>query len=131
MWKLIRLKLDISKFLCTPYVWHFSISYAVARNAFVTCRLNPGLTANEDEALQSTTQTSDWHPTLADCSQDDFRSDPIRKGFKMTISVRGSFNKTKCSVCGEYVFDRYVRMKDGKSVCIPCSEYEKTVLIER
>ncbi len=27
--------------------------------------------------------------------------------------VKGSFNKTKCSSCGEYVFDRYVRTKDG------------------
>lgn len=44
---------------------------------------------------------------------------------------KGSFNKTKSSVCGEYVFDRYVRMKDGQPVCIPCSGYEKTVLIER
>jgi len=38
--------------------------------------------------------------------------------------VKGSFNRTKCSVCGEYVFDRYVRMKDGAPVCIPCSGYE-------
>jgi formylmethanofuran dehydrogenase subunit E len=45
--------------------------------------------------------------------------------------VKGSFNKTKCSVCGEYVFDRYVRTKDGQPVCIPCSGYEKPVLIER
>jgi len=45
--------------------------------------------------------------------------------------VKGSFNKTKCSVCGEYVFDRYVRMKDGQPLCIPCSGYEKQVLIER
>jgi len=36
---------------------------------------------------------------------------------------KGSFNKTKCSTCGEYVFDRYLRMKDGKPVCIPCSGY--------
>ena len=36
---------------------------------------------------------------------------------------KGSFNKTKCSSCGEYVFDRYLRMKDGKPVCIPCSGY--------
>jgi len=36
---------------------------------------------------------------------------------------KGSFNKTKCNVCGEYVFDRYIRMKDGKPVCIPCSGY--------
>jgi len=39
--------------------------------------------------------------------------------------VKGSFNKTKCAVCGEYVFDRYVRMKDGRPACIPCSGYEK------
>ena len=37
--------------------------------------------------------------------------------------VKGSFEKTLCSVCGEYVFDRYVRMKNGKPVCIPCSGY--------
>jgi len=37
--------------------------------------------------------------------------------------VKGSFNKTKCGICGEYVFDRYLRMKDGQSVCIPCSGY--------
>jgi formylmethanofuran dehydrogenase subunit E len=50
--------------------------------------------------------------------------------FKYT-PVKGSFNKTKCSVCGEYVFDRYVRMKDGQAVCIPDSGYEKSVLVER
>jgi formylmethanofuran dehydrogenase subunit E len=38
---------------------------------------------------------------------------------------KGSFNKTKCSVCGEYVFERYLREKDGKPVCIPCSHYDK------
>ena len=38
--------------------------------------------------------------------------------------VKGSFNKTKCSSCGEYVFDRYVRIKDGEPICIPCSGYE-------
>ena len=42
--------------------------------------------------------------------------------FKFT-PVKGSFNKTQCSVCGEYVFDRYVRTKDGQPVCIPCSGY--------
>ena len=53
-----------------------------------------------------------------------------RPDFKFT-PTKGSFNKTKCSVCGEYVFDRYLRMKDGQPVCIPCSSYEKTALIER
>jgi len=42
--------------------------------------------------------------------------------FKFT-PVKGSFNRAKCSVCGEYVFERYVRVRDGKPVCIPCSGY--------
>lgn len=39
---------------------------------------------------------------------------------------KGSFNKTKCSKCGEYVFERYVRIVDGKPECIPCSGYDQT-----
>lgn len=38
---------------------------------------------------------------------------------------KSSFNKEKCEVCGEYVFERYLRVKNGKKVCIPCSEHEK------
>jgi len=60
------------------------------------------------------------------CEQTDdfmFKIEP-KPDFKYT-PVKGSFNKTKCSICGEYVFERYVRMKDGKPVCIPCSGYEK------
>jgi formylmethanofuran dehydrogenase subunit E len=38
--------------------------------------------------------------------------------------VKTSFNKTKCSRCGEYVFDRYVRMNGGEPMCIPCSGYD-------
>jgi formylmethanofuran dehydrogenase subunit E len=41
------------------------------------------------------------------------------------VPAKGSFNKTKCSICGEYVFERYVHMKDGKPVCIPCSGYKR------
>jgi formylmethanofuran dehydrogenase subunit E len=44
--------------------------------------------------------------------------------FKYT-PPKGSFNKTKCSTCEEYVFERYVRFKDGKPVCIPCSGYKQ------
>lgn len=32
--------------------------------------------------------------------------------------------KGKCEICGEYVFERYLRHKDGKNICIPCSGYE-------
>ncbi|MEJ2636327.1 MAG: FmdE family protein [Calditrichia bacterium] len=38
--------------------------------------------------------------------------------------VKGSFNKEKCEVCGEYVFERYLRRRDRKLVCIPCSGQE-------
>jgi len=50
-----------------------------------------------------------------------FKVEP-RPEFRFT-PVKGSFNKTLCSVCNEYVFDRYLRMKDGRPVCIPCSGY--------
>ena len=36
---------------------------------------------------------------------------------------RGSFDKSLCSVCHEYVFERYVRLQGGQPVCIPCSGY--------
>jgi formylmethanofuran dehydrogenase subunit E len=38
--------------------------------------------------------------------------------------VKGSFAKAKCEVCGEYVFERYLRVKDGKKVCITCAGHE-------
>lgn len=47
-------------------------------------------------------------------------------------SAKGSFNKAKCEICGEYVFERYLRRKDGQLVCLPCSGYttdEKTIQI--
>jgi formylmethanofuran dehydrogenase subunit E len=52
-----------------------------------------------------------------------FKIEP-RPDFKFT-PAKGSFNKVKCSVCGEYVFERYVRMKDGQIVCIPDSGYKE------
>ena len=33
---------------------------------------------------------------------------------------KSSFAKRKCSVCGEYVFERYLQMKDGKHICKSC-----------
>ncbi|MGB9893194.1 MAG: FmdE family protein [Candidatus Saccharicenans sp.] len=51
-----------------------------------------------------------------------FKVEP-KPDFKYT-PPKGSFNRTKCSLCGEYVFERYLRIKDGKPVCIPCSGYE-------
>ena len=34
---------------------------------------------------------------------------------------KGSFAKAKCSACGEYVFERYLRIRDGRALCIPCA----------
>jgi formylmethanofuran dehydrogenase subunit E len=39
---------------------------------------------------------------------------------------KSSFAKMKCSSCGEYVFERYLRMSEGKPVCIPCSDYTQS-----
>jgi formylmethanofuran dehydrogenase subunit E len=38
--------------------------------------------------------------------------------------VKGSFNKMKCVKCGEYVFERYIRMVNNEPRCIPCSGYK-------
>ena len=54
-----------------------------------------------------------------------FKVEP-KPDFKFT-PAKGSFNKAKCSVCGEYVFERYLRTKDGKPVCIPCSGFTKSM----
>ncbi len=34
-----------------------------------------------------------------------------------------SFNIAVCEVCGEMVAENKLRVKDGKKVCLPCSEY--------
>jgi len=31
------------------------------------------------------------------------------------------FEKVKCTKCGEYVFEKYVRLVQGQPRCIPCS----------
>ena len=56
--------------------------------------------------------------------QDDkvFKIDWLRD-YKFT-PARGSFNKVKCTKCGEYVFERYVRLVDNAPHCIPCSGYK-------
>lgn len=32
------------------------------------------------------------------------------------------FNSIKCSICGESIMEPRVRMKDGKPICLPCSD---------
>ncbi len=68
-----------------------------------------------------TQEAIDWTLSLADEAifavqpRPDFQYQP----------PKGSFNKARCSVCGEYVFERYVREQNGKPVCIPCSGYAR------
>jgi len=35
------------------------------------------------------------------------------------------FEKVKCAKCGEYVFEKYVRLVQGQPRCIPCSTYRE------
>ncbi len=56
-------------------------------------------------------------------SNDDLFNVTMLPKFKYT-PVAGSFAKAACEICGEYVFERYLRTKDGKRVCIPCSGQE-------
>ncbi len=50
-----------------------------------------------------------------------------RKTIKVPESAPMShpiFSATKCPVCGEKVLETHVRVKDGRTVCIPCSGEE-------
>jgi formylmethanofuran dehydrogenase subunit E len=60
---------------------------------------------------------------VLNASEEELFNVTILKDFKHT-PVKGSFNKSKCEACGEYVFERYLRVNDSKKVCIPCSERE-------
>ena len=68
-----------------------------------------------------TQEAIDW--TLAQADDTVFAITP-RPDFTYQ-PPKGSFNKSRCSRCGEYVFERYVRWQDGKPVCIPCSGYAR------
>jgi len=72
---------------------------------------------------QVTNEVIDWFYKQQD---EKFLKIEKRPDFKFS-PAKGSFNKAKCSICGEYVFERYLRMKDGKSVCIPCSGFTKSM----
>jgi len=69
--------------------------------------------------VEVTRKAIDW--TLAQ-TDDDVFAVTERPDFQMH-PPKGSFSKSICSICGEYVFERYVRLQDGKPVCIPCSGY--------
>ena len=38
------------------------------------------------------------------------------------------FDRARCSKCGEYLFERYARQVEGKTLCIPCSGYAESQL---
>jgi len=38
---------------------------------------------------------------------------------------RPSFARNICANCGEAVFERYLKVKDGEHLCIPCAGYEE------
>ncbi len=58
---------------------------------------------------------------VLDATNDELFKIKMLPDFKY-YPVKSSFNKAPCEVCGEYVFERYLRHKDNKVVCIPCSE---------
>jgi formylmethanofuran dehydrogenase subunit E len=70
-----------------------AISFAVTQEAI------DWTLARSDEEIFAVTQRPDFH----------------------YAPPKGSFNRALCSSCGEYVFERYVRLTNGKPVCIPCS----------
>ncbi len=66
---------------------------------------------------------------VLNASDDDLFNVTVLSNFTYK-PIKGSFNKSKCELCGEYVFERYLRVKDGKKVCISCSgrsEEEKVI----
>ena len=37
-------------------------------------------------------------------------------------AVQKTFAKHQCEECGEYTFEPYIKIKNGKKVCLPCAE---------
>lgn len=66
---------------------------------------------------------------VLNASDEELFNVTVLENFKYT-TVKFSFNKAKCEVCGEYTFERYLRLKEGKTVCISCSERsaEETII---
>ena len=76
-------------------------------------------TPASDIPAEVTQEVIDWTLSLSD---EDIYQVTERPDFHY-LPPKGSFNKSLCVVCGETVFERYVRLKDGKPHCIPCSGY--------
>ncbi len=58
---------------------------------------------------------------LAEATENLFIVEPVKET-RLTPSRPHDFNTQVCSECGEIMVERYARVKNGKIVCIPCSE---------
>lgn len=58
---------------------------------------------------------------LAESDENLFKIDPVQE-VKLTPGHPHDFNTHICEECGEVMVERYARIKNGKTVCIPCSE---------
>ncbi len=69
-------------------------------------------------------------PELIEPAVDYILAEPIEKLFnigpvqeiKLTPGRKHDFNAEVCEECGEIVVERYVRVKNGRKLCIPCAE---------
>jgi formylmethanofuran dehydrogenase subunit E len=58
---------------------------------------------------------------LAESTEKLFIISPVRE-VKIIPGRPHDFNTHICTECGEVMVERYARIKNGKTVCIPCSE---------
>jgi len=75
----------------------------------------------------------DIDPGLAEKVVNRVLSIPERELFQvmptepwLATESKGSFEAYRCQGCGEAVYAPWVRIKDGKHYCIPCSGYKRT-----
>ena len=77
-------------------------------------------------------EPKDISPEIVDPLVEKVIQAPDEKLFKISNIFDYDFNPKKstfelyeCEKCGETVFASSVRIVDGKTLCLPCSEYEK------
>jgi len=66
-----------------------------------------------------------FEATLARSDQEFFNVGEIFKYEDKTRKIETCFYAIRCQNCGELIAENYVRYKQGKLLCIPCSGYEK------
>ncbi|MGC8669303.1 MAG: FmdE family protein [Chthonomonadales bacterium] len=105
-------KTPVRYVLKTAFLDHFGRFefFALRKTGIEPSQIDPAVTQ----------EVIDWTLSLKD---EDIYAVSERPDFHYQ-PPKGSFNKALCAGCGEVVFERYVRMKDGKPYCIPCSGYK-------